>query len=43
MFLEKRDTDELTEKPDAQKYTKNLQMLSIYENQTTYLGAEVMH
>lgn len=39
MFLEKRDTDELTEKPDAQKDTKKLQMLSIYENQNTCLGA----
>ena len=39
MFLEKRDTDVLTEKPDTQMYTKNLQMLSIFENQSTYLEA----
>lgn len=37
-FLEKRDTKELTEKADAQEYTKNLQRVGIYGKQSTFLG-----
>lgn len=39
MFLEKRETDELMEKPNAQIYVKNIQMLRLYERQISYLGA----
>lgn len=32
----KRDTEELTEKADAQEYTKNLQRVGIYGKQSTF-------
>lgn len=38
-FLEKRDTEELAEKADAQEYTKDLQRVGIYGKQSTFLGA----
>lgn len=37
-FLEKRDTEELADKADAWKYTKNLQRLGIYGKQSAFLG-----